>query len=230
VTQAVDAPAADWKERVGAKLITIDEAAKLIRSGDRVAFTTGREPHALALAIAARKDELRGVRIFSPSPTHDIPWFDDGWRDSFEITVGYVFPRGSAREAFDDRRLDQSIGTIFFGPADTREPDDVVLTEVTPPDEHGFCGFGPSVYNKPDQVRKARLAIAEVNERLIRTYGDNWIHMSEIDYFVEHPRSGRVPGQTDLLNRPHTEPTPVQRAIAAGRLSISPFHTARASS
>src|SRR3712207_8493841 len=43
---------------------------------------------------------------------------------------------------------------------------------------------GSSVWNKPDEMRRARISIAEVNDRLIRTYGDNWIHTSEIDYFV----------------------------------------------
>lgn len=210
----------DWRERLGRKLTAVDEAAALVRSGDRVAFTTGREPHALALALAARKEELRGVQIFAPSPTYDLPWFDDGWRESFEVTVGYVFPRGAAREAFDAKRLDQSIGTIFFAPDEPVESYDVVLTEVSPPDAHGFCGFGPSVYNKPEMVRAAKLSIAEVNERLIRTYGDNWIHLSEIDHFVEHPHSGRRPGQTDLLNRPKAAPSAPQHAIAAHVASL----------
>jgi 4-hydroxybutyrate CoA-transferase len=203
-----------WRDLIGKRLLPVDEAAALVRSGDRVAFTTGREPHALALALAARKHELHGVQIFSPSPTYDLPWFDEGWEDSFAVTVGYVFPRGAAREAFDAKRLDQSIGTVVFRTDEPAESYDVVLTEVTPPDVHGFCGFGPSVYNKAEMIRAAKLSLAEVNERLIRTYGDNWIHHSEIDYFVEHPASGRRPGQTDLLNRPRAAPSARQCAIA----------------
>lgn len=52
----------------------------------------------------------------------------------------------------------------------------------------------------------ARIALAEVNKNLIRTYGDNFIHVSEIDYFVEHTPSGRMPGTTDLLGRRSTGP------------------------
>ena len=36
---------------------------------------------------------------------------------------------------------------------------------------------------------------------MIRTYGENYIHVSEIDYFVKHTPSGKAPGATDLLGR-----------------------------
>ena len=64
-------------------------------------------------------------------------------------------------------------------------PVDVALIQVSIPDEHGFCSFGVSNdYTKP-AAKYAKLVIAEVNNKMPRTMGDSFIHVSEIDYIVE---------------------------------------------
>ena len=47
----------------------------------------------------------------------------------------------------------------------------------------------------PTMARRAKLVIAEVHEDFIRTGGENFIHMNEIDLFVEGeaPVGGPVP-------------------------------------
>jgi 4-hydroxybutyrate CoA-transferase len=82
---------------------------------------------------------------------------------------------------------------------------DVLLTEISPPDDEGFCSFGNSLWAKKRQLEKAKTVIAEVNNRLIRTRGDNYIHVSEIDYFVEHISSGRAIGSGSLAGRKRKE-------------------------
>jgi 4-hydroxybutyrate CoA-transferase len=57
---------------------------------------------------------------------------------------------------------------------------------VTPPDKHGFCSFGANLWNKRSCARAARKVIFETDSSMIRTYGDNIIHVSEVDHFVEH--------------------------------------------
>lgn len=56
--------------------------------------------------------------------------------------------------------------------------------------------------------------LAEVSPDLIRTYGDNYIHVSEIDYFVLHIPTGRAPGTTDILGRRTSGPGKIEKAIA----------------
>jgi 4-hydroxybutyrate CoA-transferase len=90
----------------------------------------------------------------------------------------------------------------------------VVLTEVSPPDEKGFCSFGQSVWNKKRQIREGKIVIAEVNKNLIRTYGDNFIHVSEIDYFVEHISSGSAPAMGSLAGRTKRDPAPYLKDVA----------------
>jgi 4-hydroxybutyrate CoA-transferase len=63
---------------------------------------------------------------------------------------------------------------------------DVAVVAVSPPDDNGVCCFGHSLFHQKGYAKRAKKVLAEVNRKLIRTGGDNFIHVSEIDYFVEH--------------------------------------------
>ena len=203
----------DWRQEFERKMVTPEEAVEVVKSGDRVAFPTGGvEPLALGLALAARRNELRQVSIFAANPGRDFGWYDPGWEGSFNIEVGYVLPM--VRDMVTERRCDCSIGTMFFVRPGEHKPVHVLMLELSTPDEHGFCSFGASIWHKKVDIRSARTVIAELDPNLIRTYGDNYIHVSEIDYFVEHVPSGRMPGATDLLGRKTVEPGPDMKAMA----------------
>ncbi len=91
----------EWKRHYESRLVTAQEAVSHIKSGDRVAFARGREPQALGLALAARKDELKGVKVHIPQPGRDFGWYDNDWSDSFEISIGInMVP---SRQAVSDR-------------------------------------------------------------------------------------------------------------------------------
>jgi len=207
----------NWKEEYQRRLISVEKAAGLVKSGQRVVFTSGREPLALGLAIAARKEELKGVKVLAPTPTYDFGWYDPGWEESFEITIR--MPTATCQEAVDGRRCDIEPGTIIpFIEVGEQYLGDILITEVSPPDEKGFCSFGASLWAKKGHIeltkKKGGIVIAEVNKNLIRTYGDNFIHISEIDWFVEHVSSGGAPGVGSLAGRKLKEPEAYLRDIA----------------
>ncbi|MFC1886128.1 acetyl-CoA hydrolase/transferase family protein [Thermodesulfobacteriota bacterium] len=203
-----------WKEYFQKMTVSAEEAANLVKSGDSVVFTMGREAHAVGLALAARKEELKDVKIFVPTPGYDFGWYDEGWSDSFNVSI--VMPTGTCQESFDHKRLDMAIGSSI-----TRNrnvilfPADIAITELSSPDENGFCSFGQSLWNKKEQINMSKVIIAEINKNLIRTYGDNFIHVSEIDYFVEHLSSGSQPGMGSLAGRTLKKPAPYLKKIAA---------------
>ena len=203
----------DWQEEYVRKQISAEEAANLVKSGDRVVFTAGREAFAIGLALVARKEELKGVKIWVPSPGYDFGWYDPGWEDSFDVTV--MMPTATCQEAVDARRVDINFGALvpFYMLQDIMNPD-VLLTEISPPDEKGFCSFGQSLWNKRKHVQEAKLVIAEVNKNLISTYGENFVHISEIDYFVEHISGGGAPGTGTLAGRAKKELEPYLKDIA----------------
>ena len=77
---------------------------------------------------------------------------------------------------------------------------DIFYGVVSPPDERGYCSFGNALWYNKDAARAAKCFVAEVDPTFIRTHGDNWIHVSKIDYLVEE-----------------TAPFPVGTAPTAGR-------------
>ena len=202
----------DWRDHYQARTVSAEEAVSHIKSGDRVAFTTGNEPTAISLALLSQADSLRDVTLFLPTPSRDLGWYDPGFEESFRIEVGYILP--VVRQMAAEGRCDYSIQTLRVEYGREESPPDVALVELSPPNEQGYCSFGASLWNKKRQVTEARLALAEVNEKLPRTFGDNSIHVKEIDYFVPHQSSGRAPGGTDLLGRKAVEPGETERAIA----------------
>jgi len=211
----------DWQEEYKSKLITAEEAAQKVKSDDRVAFTAGREAHAVGLAIAARLGELKNVKVLAPSPGYDFGWYDPGWEESFEITISW--PTATAQDMLDQRRCDINLPLIIPFGADNVPPD-VLLTEVSLPDERGFCSFGASLWTKRQEIEAVRQAggtvIAEVNDRLIRTYGDNYVNVSEVDYFVEHLSRKGQPGTGSLGGRVVKEPEPYLKDIVANVASL----------
>lgn len=191
----------DWRNHYSERTISAEDAAKFVKSGDRVVFTMGREGLGIGLALSARKDELKGVKVYVPSPTYDLGWYDPGWEDSFEVTVSMI--TAISQQMVDERRCDIDYGFLIpmQAPFQRAQNPDVLITEISAPDDKGFCGFGSSLWNKRQDVRGAKLVVAEVNKNLVRTYGDNFIHVSEIDYFVEHTPGGRIPGSGSLAGR-----------------------------
>ena len=202
----------DWKPDFQKKLITAEQAAGMVKNGNSVVFTAGREAHAIGLALAARLGDLQGVKVYIPSPGYDFGWYDPGWAESFDVTVG--MPTATCQTMVDEHRCDVDFGTLIPFQEITEIGADVLLTEVSPPDERGFCSFGASLWNKKRHILTSRLVIAEINPNLIRTYGDNYIHTSEIHYFVEHLHSGGTPGTGSLAGRALKPPEPYLKKIA----------------
>ncbi|MFH2011110.1 MAG: acetyl-CoA hydrolase/transferase C-terminal domain-containing protein [Pseudomonadota bacterium] len=204
----------EWQKEFERKLVPAEEAAKKVKSGDKVVFTTGREAYAVGLAIAVRMGELKNVKIMVPTPSYDFGWYDEGWQDAFNISI--IMPTATCQEAVDAKRIDVSLGTSIsmYRPIASTVEADVVLTEVSPPDEKGFCSFGQSLWDKRAQIKLGKIVIAEVNKNLIRTHGDNYVHVSEIDYFVEHISSGAVPATGSLAGRALKGPQPYLKDIA----------------
>ncbi|MBI2305601.1 MAG: 4-hydroxybutyrate CoA-transferase [Chloroflexi bacterium] len=179
----------DSKEEYRRKLVTAEEAVRVVKPGDRVVMTLGDEPRALPAALAARKGELRNVEILVGLPRTDFGWFQEGWQDSFQVNIESFFAE-LGRTALDYKRADYSPNLFTLIPKTVTErgerPVDVFMVVVSPPDEHGFCSFGASLWNKRSYCRAAHYVLAEVDARQVRTYGDNYIHVSQIAYFVEH--------------------------------------------
>jgi 4-hydroxybutyrate CoA-transferase len=209
----------DWKSEYEKKLISAEAAAQFVNSGNRIVFTSGREAFSVGFAIAARLGELKGVKITAPTPTFDFGWYDAGWEDAFEVTIR--MPTATCQDAVDAKRCDFDPGSLIpFVEIDESYRADICLTEVSTPDENGFCSFGASLWAKKRQLQQAKLTIAEVNSNLIRPCGENYVHVSEIDYFVEHKSTGRGFGTGSLAGKALKGPEPYLKNVAENVSSL----------
>jgi 4-hydroxybutyrate CoA-transferase len=178
----------DWRERYAGKLTTPEEAVRVVRDGDRVVIGMHYQtPLALCRALAARADELHNVEIENSIATF-ISWWQDDKPNNFNVRT--FFLQASDRPAFRKGLLDYVIAPPTRADESywlDRKPD-VFLTSVSPPDADGWCSFGMSVWGAPEVAAVATHIVGEVNERLIRTGGNNRIHVSQFEKLVEAPK------------------------------------------
>ncbi len=181
----------EWKEAYKRKMVSAQEAAKIVNSGDVVVLPFAG-PVKVAQALAERKDELRNVYLEINAPSVDPGWFQPGWEDSF-VANAIHYLGGLGRPHHDARRCSFIPCLMSLRPKlyDERGMGiDVLITNVSPPDGHGFCSFGPFLWNKRSYAMRAKTVIAEVDENMVHPFcGNNLIHVSEIDYFVDAPTS-----------------------------------------
>ena len=58
------------------------------------------------------------------------------------------------------------------------------MIHISPPDEHGFCSLGIEVGLTKSAAESAKIIIAEVNQKMPRTLGDAFLHVSRLNYVV----------------------------------------------
>lgn len=181
----------DWKADYLKKVVTAEEALKVVKNGDRVVFAHAcGEPLELVDALVARAGELRHVEIVHMVAMGKGEYAKPEYAESFYHNS--VFVGASTRDAVYQGRGDYT-PTFFSEIPDLflkgYLPVDVALVHLSPPDRHGFCSFGISVdYTKP-AASVAKTVIAQVNPNMPRTHGDSFIHVSDIDYVVESEQS-----------------------------------------
>lgn len=179
----------DWQEIYRQRLTTAADAVKNVKNGDTVVFSIF-PPLTLPPALAARKDELKDVTVRLLAPASDPGWLrmpdESTFKVEFELYIGDF-----ARFVTDERRGTYlpnlfSLGMKAYDQqrADVHIPD-VIFCSVSPPNRAGYCHFGVHHWVQRSYARRVPTVIAEVNPTLQQVYGDVYIHVSEIDHFVE---------------------------------------------
>jgi 4-hydroxybutyrate CoA-transferase len=176
-----------WEAGYSRKIKTADEALSYVKSGMRVYIQPGcAEPEALVEALLRRAPEVRNVEIVHMMTMGVAPYVAPEMAGHFRHNAMFIGP--NVREAINDGRADYTpihlseIEELFESGA---MPINVALVEVSPPDSHGYCSFGVGVDTTLTAAKCARYVIAQVNNYMPRTYGDSFIHVSDINAVVE---------------------------------------------
>ncbi|MEA4932041.1 MAG: butyryl-CoA:acetate CoA-transferase, partial [Lawsonibacter sp.] len=202
------------------KLTTADQAVNVVKSGDWVDYGwCTNHPVALDKALAARKDELRDVKIRGGVTM----WMPEIAKAE---DAGDHFTWHSWHCSGIDRKVIAK-GMGFFSPMRYSELPrfyrenvhvDVAMIQVTPMDSHGNFSYALAASHLFDMLSKAKVIILEVNQNLPWVYGltGSEINIRDVDMVVE----GDNPAVAQLGSG--GEPTNVDRAVAEQIVSQIP--------
>jgi acyl-CoA hydrolase len=176
-----------WVDTYKNNLCTAEEAVSLIKSHDRVYISgNAATPYVLMKALAARKDELEDVELSHVLLLGEDPLSKPEMEGHFRHNSLFVGP--ADRKAINEGRADyipiflHQIPDLFYSDL---MPLDVDMLHLSPPDEHGFMSLGVEVLASKAAAEKAKVVIAQVNDRMPRVLGDSFIHVSRVHKVVE---------------------------------------------
>jgi acyl-CoA hydrolase len=192
--------------------ISAEEAAALVRPGHWVDYGFGMgQPDRFDAALAARRDELRDVKIrmcLSLRPRAVIECDPEG--EHF-LAFNWHFS-GYDRKQHDAGRC--SYIPMNFGEAPDYyrrfvDPIDVVCLKTAPMDAHGYFNFGGAVTYEKAMTERARVLVVEPCPAMPYVHGmQESVHASEVDYVIEE-NADPIP---EVANPP---PGEVDRKVAA---------------
>lgn len=173
----------NWQERK----VTPEEAARKVESGQRV-FLTGNcsTPQVFLKALVNRYKELQRVELVQLLGMGPADYVTPEMAQHMRINSLFIAP--NIRKAVNDGLADftpvflSEIPSLF---KKKRLPLDIAVIQVSPPDEHGYCSYGVEVGVSKSAAEAANMVIAEVNPNMPRTLGDSFIHVNQIDCFVD---------------------------------------------
>lgn len=197
----------NFKDEYRAKLISIPEAVSKIKSDDNVVVAMcASEPQGCMGQFHTVADRVENVRVFSCLTLQPYDFYmKPEMKGHFELASWFHAPGSRAA-------LKNNTGTVTYVPNMLhRSATDFIFARkphifygtCTPPDKHGYVSLSLGITYEKDILEAADLVILEVNPLLPRTFGDTHLHISEVDFFVEHEQivpelPSPQPSETDL--------------------------------
>lgn len=205
-----------WRNQLARKVMTADEAVRVVASGNRVWFAEGcGTPTPLIDALVDRGRELHDVELLHMLTFGEARYTRPEYEGHFRHHG--LFLGANVRQAIQEGRADYT--PIFLSEIEDlfrsgQLPIDVAFIQTSPPDKHGFLSLGTSVDCSLTAAQCARHVVAEVNQQMPRSLGDCFLHISKVAAVVETDRP--------LLELPMEEPTELQDRIASQVASLIP--------
>ncbi|MDK0734680.1 acetyl-CoA hydrolase/transferase C-terminal domain-containing protein [Clostridium perfringens] len=177
----------NWEELYNSKKVTAREAISKIHSNSRI--VTGHavaEPKILLDELVLNYKNFQNLEILHLVSLGKGDYAKKEMQG--HIKHNALFVNANTRKAVQSGLADYT-PTFFFEIPRLFKKDylqiDVCMLQLSPPDKHGYCSYGTSCDYTKAASECAKLVIAEINPNMPRVLGDNFIHISNIDYIVE---------------------------------------------
>ena len=180
----------DYLQEYKQKLVPACKAVELIQPGDWVDYGwCVNTVDALDRALAERTDELTDINLRGGILLKPLAIFE-------REDAGEHFTWNSWHMSGIERKM-AFRGCAYYAPLryselpryyrESARPEDVVMFQAAPMDEHGFFNFGPNASHLGAMCERAKHIIVEVNQNMPRCLGGTecGVHISNVTYVVE---------------------------------------------
>ena len=191
--------------------ISAEDAARLVRPGDRLEFGAGLvQPDAFERALAARVDELHDVMIRGCLSVRARPVVQaDPHRRHVSFANWHY--GGYDRKQADTGSMDYipcNLGEIPDYYRRFIDPPEMLIVKTPPMDGHGYFNLSAANLWHRAVASRAKVVVVEVDPALPYVHGiDNGLHVSEVDYVIDGDGLA-------LPELPNPAPTEVDRVVA----------------
>ena len=168
------------------KVTSAEQAIQTIESGNHIYIhTAAAAPSTLINAMMERAEVLNSIKIYQLHTEGAAPYAEERWKNHFEVNA--LFIGANVRKAIHKGYAHYIPIFLHEAPGLFRNKKidlDIALISVSPPDKFGYCSLGISVDISLAALQSARIVIAQIVPDMPRTFGDGFIHESEIDFGV----------------------------------------------
>ncbi len=165
---------------------------QLLKSGNRIFIgSNAAVPNALIQNLIDKSDNLHDIEVVHILTLSDNVWVEPQHKDLFKVNTLFIGGK-NVREAIAEGRADYTPCFLSEVPKLFEEnilPLDAALVMVSPPDEYGYCSLGVSVDVVSAAVKHAKYVIAQINPKMPRTNGHSFVHVNQIDAWMEQEQA-----------------------------------------
>lgn len=185
-----------YQEEYRRKLVSAEEAVKVVQSGNIVDYGFFNGKPVLCDQALAKRTELRDVKVYSAVTIPPVPEVAKV-RESFTYH-DWQFSKIS--------RVLQSFGLCYYSPILYHQAPmlyrdgiathrNVAISHVCSMDKHGWFNLGPQNSETRANMEAADYVIVEVNRNMPICLGgaEEAVHISQVDYIVEAPDDQFLP-------------------------------------
>jgi len=180
-----------WADKYVENRRKAGEALSLIRPGQRVFIGSScGEPQHLVRSLSELSDRFKDIEIIRLMTLETTPLTlianktKDHNLNIRSFYLGSAKPKGIARNKRFVTPINMSAIPRLF--KSRLLPIHVALIQVSPPDDFGWMSLGVSVDITMAAAQSADLVIAQINANMPRVLGRSFIHVNEVDVFVEY--------------------------------------------
>jgi acyl-CoA hydrolase/GNAT superfamily N-acetyltransferase len=180
-----------WADDYVTKQCSAEKAMSRLQSGQRVFIgsSCGEPQHLVRQLgeISPKRTDLEIVRLMAleTTPLSLIASKSQGATLNIrQIYMGSAKPQQLARNSRFVTPMNLSAVPRLF--KSRLLPIHVALIQTTPPDDFGWMSLGVSVDITMAAALSADLVIAQINPKMPRVMGRSFLHVNQVDLFVEH--------------------------------------------